>query len=47
MSISVVDFIHDYFGVDYYIVFDVAHHKASVLAEEMDQVIDREAEINM
>jgi len=35
--------IHDYFGVDYYIVYDVARHKASALAREMEQIIDREA----
>jgi uncharacterized protein with HEPN domain len=34
--------IHDYFGVDYYIVFDVARHKAFVLASEMQQIINRE-----
>lgn len=34
--------IHDYFGVDYYIVWDVARNKAPALAEEMDRVIRQE-----
>ncbi len=34
--------IHDYFGVDYYIVFDVARNKAPVLAAEMDWIIEQE-----
>ena len=35
--------IHDYFGVDFYIVFDVARSKAGVLAQRMSEIIDLEA----
>ena len=34
--------IHDYFGVDYYIVFDVARNKAPDLVIQMKQVISLE-----
>jgi uncharacterized protein with HEPN domain len=34
--------IHDYFGVDFYIVFDVARHKAPELARQLDTVIRAE-----
>jgi uncharacterized protein with HEPN domain len=34
--------IHDYFGVDYYIVFDVAKNKAPALAFRMSEIIDAE-----
>jgi uncharacterized protein with HEPN domain len=34
--------IHDYFGVDYYIVFDVARNKGASLAAEMDRIIELE-----
>ncbi len=35
--------IHDYFGVDYEIVFDVAKNKAGSLAAQMDAIIERES----
>jgi len=35
--------IHDYFGVDYYIVFQVAREKAGPLAQAMDAIIQAEA----
>ena len=31
--------IHDYFGVDYFIVFDVARHKAPGLADSMERIL--------
>ena len=31
--------IHDYFGVDYYIVYQVAREKAPKLAAEMEIII--------
>lgn len=34
--------IHDYFGVDYFIVYDVARNKASDLVLQMKHVISRE-----
>jgi len=34
--------IHDYFGVDYYIVYDVARNKADHLVNLMDSIIDAE-----
>jgi uncharacterized protein with HEPN domain len=34
--------IHDYFGVDYFIVYDVARNKASDLVIQMKHVISRE-----
>jgi uncharacterized protein with HEPN domain len=34
--------IHDYFGVDFYIVFDVARNKAPELARQIDAVIRAE-----
>jgi uncharacterized protein with HEPN domain len=34
--------IHDYFGVDYYIVFDVAKNKAPSLALRMNEIIEAE-----
>jgi uncharacterized protein with HEPN domain len=34
--------IHDYFGVDYYIVFDVARNKAPDLVIQMKHVISLE-----
>lgn len=35
--------IHDYFGVDYYIVFDVARNKAPALAAAMGDILLKEA----
>lgn len=35
--------IHDYFGVDYYIVFDVARNKGPQLSAEMDRIIALES----
>lgn len=35
--------IHDYFGVDYYIVHDVARNKAPALAAEMERIIAAES----
>jgi uncharacterized protein with HEPN domain len=35
-------FIHEYFGVDYSVVYDVARNKAVVLSREIERVIDRE-----
>lgn len=35
--------IHDYFGVDYYIVFDVARNKAPTLAAAMDEILRKES----
>jgi uncharacterized protein with HEPN domain len=34
--------IHEYFGVDYSVVYDVARNKAVVLSREIERVIDRE-----
>ncbi len=34
--------IHDYFGVDHYIVFDVAKNKAPALAARMIEIIEAE-----
>ena len=34
--------IHDYFGVDYYIGFDVARNKAPVLVAIMEDVLKKE-----
>ncbi len=34
--------IHDYFGVDYHIVFDVARNKAPQLATDMEILIEKE-----
>jgi uncharacterized protein with HEPN domain len=34
--------IHDYFGVDYYIVFQVAREKAGALASAVDAIIQAE-----
>ena len=34
--------IHDYLGVDYYIVFDVARNKAHSLAVRMGEIIEAE-----
>ena len=34
--------IHEYFGVDYSVVYDVARNKAGVLSREIERVIDRE-----
>jgi uncharacterized protein with HEPN domain len=34
--------IHEYFGVDYSAVYDVARNKAVVLSREIERVIDRE-----
>jgi uncharacterized protein with HEPN domain len=33
--------IHDYFGVDYFIVYDVARNKAPGLYRDMDQLLTR------
>jgi uncharacterized protein with HEPN domain len=35
--------IHDYFGVDYYIVYDVARNKGPHLRAEMDRIISAES----
>ena len=35
--------IHDYFGVDYIIVWDVARNKAAALAVALDRVIEHES----
>jgi uncharacterized protein with HEPN domain len=35
--------IHDYFGVDYYIVFDVARNKGPQLRAEMERIIALES----
>ena len=35
--------IHDYFGVDYYIVFDVARSRGAALRVEMDRIIALES----
>jgi uncharacterized protein with HEPN domain len=35
--------IHDYFGVDYSIVYDAARNKAALLIQEIDAVISKEA----
>ncbi len=37
--------IHDYFGVDYSIVYDVARNKAPALAEQIERVIEEESQI--
>jgi len=34
--------IHDYFGVDHYIVYDVARNKAEALAPRMNDIIETE-----
>jgi uncharacterized protein with HEPN domain len=34
--------IHDYFGVDYYIVFDVARNKAPQLASDIEVILKKE-----
>ena len=34
--------IHDYFGVDYEIVWDVAKNKAAILSSQMKEIIRRE-----
>ena len=34
--------IHDYFGVDYFIVFDVARNRAPALRAEMERIITSE-----
>jgi uncharacterized protein with HEPN domain len=34
--------IHDYFGVDYELVYDVAQNRAAGLALQIDQILDRE-----
>ena len=34
--------IHDYFGVDYYIVYDVARQKAAALVSDLEKVIECE-----
>jgi uncharacterized protein with HEPN domain len=36
--------IHDYFGVDYYIVFDVATNKAPRLASELEVILKKETD---
>jgi len=36
--------IHDYFGVDYYIVYQVATEKAPVLLKEMEELLGKEAD---
>ena len=35
--------IHDYFGVDYYIVYQVATEKSGILVAEMSGIIERES----
>ena len=34
--------IHDYFGVDYELVYDVARNRATGLARQIDMILDRE-----
>jgi uncharacterized protein with HEPN domain len=34
--------IHDYFGVDYSVVYDVACNKAAVLSRQIENVMARE-----
>jgi uncharacterized protein with HEPN domain len=34
--------IHDYFGVDYELVYDVAQNKAADLARQIDLILERE-----
>ena len=34
--------IHEYFGVDYSVVYDVARNKAAVLCQQIELVIARE-----
>jgi len=34
--------IHDYFGVDYYIVWDVANRKLPTLKKQLTQILDTE-----
>jgi uncharacterized protein with HEPN domain len=34
--------IHDYFGVDYELVYDVAQNRAAGLARQIDQILERE-----
>jgi uncharacterized protein with HEPN domain len=34
--------IHDYFGVDYSVVYNVARNKAALLSRQIEQVITRE-----
>ena len=36
--------VHDYFGVDYFIVFDVARNKAAKLAASMERILSVEAQ---
>ncbi|HYW79183.1 MAG TPA: DUF86 domain-containing protein [Thermoguttaceae bacterium] len=36
--------VHDYFGVDYEIVWDVATNKAAALAAQMEQILREESE---
>ena len=36
--------IHDYFGVDYYIVWDVAKRKLPTLKKQLTQILDTEIE---
>jgi uncharacterized protein with HEPN domain len=35
--------IHEYFGVDYSVVYDVAFNKATVLSRQIEQVMARES----
>jgi len=34
--------IHDYFGVDYELVYDVAQNRAAGLARQIDRILERE-----
>jgi len=34
--------IHDYFGVDYELVYDLAQNRAAGLARQIDQILERE-----
>lgn len=34
--------IHDYFGVDYELVYDVAKNRAAGLARQIDLILERE-----
>jgi len=34
--------IHDYFGVDYELVYDVAQNRAASLARQIDRILERE-----
>jgi uncharacterized protein with HEPN domain len=37
-----VRLIHDYFGVDYELVYDVARNRAAALAQQINRIFERE-----